>query len=153
MNEPPLIKIMPSSFAASAARGRKVAVKASIHRNFTILPLLPALGHSLTSARLQSLDPGFERRNRLAVPEPFAREPDRTGRGRLELVERVSHAGAAGRREDGYPIIGQVAALQERVDDRRRDVPPDRETDQHRVVPRDVGQGKADEEKQIIGNE
>ena len=64
----------------------------------------------------------------------FAFDPVRLRADGLEACEGLAHAAAAGGGEGDDSLAGQVAALEEGIDDRRRDIPPDGEADEDRVV-------------------
>lgn len=52
---------------------------------------------------------------------------------RKSLVRLANVASAGGRKRDDR-LAGQVIALKKRIDNRRRDIPPDREADKDCVV-------------------
>ncbi len=81
-----------------------------------------------------ALRPGAERVGAGAELEDLAFEQlCALAAGREGLVG-AAHAAAAGGGEGDDGLAGQVAALEEGIDDRRRDIPPDGEADEDRVV-------------------
>ena len=69
-----------------------------------------------------------------AAAEDLALDKLCVGAAGRELLERFTHAGAAGGRKEDDGLAGEIVALEEGVDDGRRNVPPDREADEHDVV-------------------
>lgn len=62
-----------------------------------------------------------------AAAEDLALDKLCVGAAGRELLERFTHAGAAGGRKEDDGLAGEIVALEEGVDDGRRNVPPDRE--------------------------
>lgn len=88
----------------------------------------------------------YVRRGR-AVDYPARLERRGGGARNAERRLGLAHAAAAGGRKGYHGLARKVMALEERVDDPRRDIPPYRKTDEHRlVIPhvlRQSGNGRA----------
>lgn len=59
-----------------------------------------------------------------AAAEDLALDKLCVGAAGRELLERFTHAGAAGGRKEDDGLAGEIVALEEGVDDGRRNVPP-----------------------------
>ena len=92
----------------------------------------------------QRLDPFAQGIRVCAAAEDLAFEQTCARAARCERLVCAAHAAAAGggKRNDG--LARQIAALQKRVDDGGRDIPPDGEADKNGVVVRDVRAGACD---------
>ena len=57
-----------------------------------------------------------------------------TRRGRRKLRGGIAESAASGSGKQNDLFIGEIIRLKERIDDRRRNIPPDRESEVYRVV-------------------
>ena len=87
----------------------------------------------------QLLGPSLEGRLACVGLKTLRADPLSSRRQGLQDLLALAHVAFTGRGEEGDFLARKVRALNERVDDRRRHVPPNREADEDLAVARQVG--------------